>query len=75
MFPSWIAEQYGRDKGCEDAATFALRAGVELLLGPCTGIDPAVSWVKTGDGQVFDYDLMPFDTGRISCSQAILVTP
>ena len=72
MVPGWIAGQYGRDEGRVDVAALAQRAGVQLLLGPCTGIDPAASWVKTGGGQVLEYDMVSFDTGGIGRSAELL---
>ncbi|WP_298301191.1 FAD-dependent oxidoreductase [uncultured Erythrobacter sp.] len=72
MVPGWLAGQYGRDQGVVDLAALAERAGVQLLLGPCTGIDPEARWIKTGGGQVLEYDLVSFDTGGVGRAQDLL---
>ena len=72
MVPGWIAGQSGRDEGRVDVAALAQKAGVQLLLGPCTGINPELGWVKTGGGQVLEYDLVSFDTGGIGRAATVL---
>lgn len=72
MVPGWIAGQYGRDEGRVDVAALAQKAGVQLLLGPCTGIDPEAGWVKTGGGQVLEYDAVSFDTGGVGRASQVL---
>ncbi|UAB78029.1 FAD-dependent oxidoreductase [Erythrobacter sp. SCSIO 43205] len=72
MVPGWIAGQYARDEGLVDVGALAARAGVQLLLGPCTGIDPQAGWVKTGGGQVIEYDVVSLDTGGVGRSSRIL---
>lgn len=72
MVPGWIAGQYARDEGLVDVGALAERAGAQLLLGPCTGIDPEARWVKTGGGQVLEYDVVSFDTGGVGRAQQIL---
>ena len=74
MVPGWIAGQYSRDQGTVDVAQLARSAGVQLLLGPCTGIDPEAGWVKTGGGQVLEYDVVSFDTGGVGRAKQILGT-
>ena len=70
--PGWISGQYSRDEGLVDVGALAERAGVQLLLGPCTGIDPEAGWVKTGGGQVIEYDVVSFDTGGVGRSPRLL---
>lgn len=70
--PGWIAGQYGLDDGLVDLADLAARARVQLLLGPCTGIDPEACRVKTGGGMVLDYDVVSLDTGGVGRAQALL---
>ncbi|MEO1220474.1 MAG: FAD-dependent oxidoreductase [Pseudomonadota bacterium] len=72
MVPGWIAGQYERDDGVVDVAALAEKAGVQLLLGPCTGIDPAAGWVKTGGGQVIEYDIVSLDTGGVGRANTLL---
>lgn len=72
MVPGWIAGQYERDAGLVDVAALAKRAGAQLLLGPCIGIDPEAHWVKTGGGQVIEYDVVSFDTGGVGRAQKVL---
>jgi len=72
MVPGWIAGQYDRDDGLVDLAPLAERAGAQLLLGRCTGIDPEACWIKTGGGQVLEYDVASFDTGGVGQAQALL---
>lgn len=74
MVPGWIAGQYGLRDGVVDLASLAKRAGVQLLLGRCTGIDPKARWVKTGGGQVLEYDVASFDTGGVGRAQSVLGT-
>ena len=72
MVPGWIAGEYARDEGTVDVGALAIRAGAQLLLGPCTGIDPEAGWVKTGGGQVLEYDVVSIDTGGVGQAQRIL---
>ena len=70
--PGWISGQYARDEGLVDVGALAARAGAQLLLGPCTGIDPEAGWVKTGGGQIIEYDVVSFDTGGVGRSPRLL---
>lgn len=72
MVPGWIAGQYEREDGLVDLAPLAKRAGVQLVLGRCTGIDPDARWIKTGGGQVLEYDVASLDTGGVGRARAML---
>jgi NADH dehydrogenase FAD-containing subunit len=72
MVPGWIAGQYERDEGVVDLAALAERAGVQLLLGPCTGIDPERCWVRTGGGQPLEFDVVSIDTGGVGRAERLL---
>lgn len=72
MVPGWIAGQYSRDEGLVDVGALAQRAGVQLLLGSCTGIDPGAGRVKTGGGQVIEYDVVSIDTGGVGRAARVL---
>ncbi|KEO90137.1 NADH dehydrogenase [Erythrobacter longus] len=72
VVPGWIAGQYQREDGLVDLAALAKRAGVQFLLGRCTGIDPEARWVKTGGGQVLEYDVASFDTGGVGRAHNVL---
>ena len=72
MVPGWIAGQYNRDIGRVDLAALAERAGVQLLLGSCTGIEPEANWIRTGGGQVIEYDIASFDTGGVGQAHKLL---
>lgn len=72
MVPGWIAGQYSRDEGVVDLGALAKKAGVQLLLGECTGIDPQAGRVKTFGGQALEYDVASFDTGGISRAPELL---
>lgn len=72
MVPGWIAGQYERDEGVVDLAALAQRAGVQLLLGPCTGIDPERRWIRTGGGQPLEFDIVSIDTGGVGQAEKLL---
>lgn len=63
MVPGWLAGQHGRDDGLVDLAGLAARAGVELVLDRCTGLDPDARVVRTAGGGQIGFDLAAFDTG------------
>ncbi len=63
MVPGWIAGQHGRDQALVDLAGLAQRAGVELVLDRCTGIDPDARRVRTAGGGTIAFDFASIDTG------------
>ncbi len=63
MVPGWIAGQHAQDDGLVDLAALAARAGVELVLDRCTGLDPEARVVRTAAGEVIRFDIASFDTG------------
>ena len=63
MVPGWIAGQHARDDGLVDLAALAARAGVELVLDRCNGLDPEARVVRTAAGEAIRFDIASFDTG------------
>jgi NADH dehydrogenase FAD-containing subunit len=63
MVPGWIAGQHTQDDGLVDLAALAARAGAELVLDRCTGLDPEARVVRTAAGEVIRFDIASFDTG------------
>ncbi|PLK23647.1 hypothetical protein C0V72_08380 [Porphyrobacter sp. TH134] len=63
MVPGWLAGQHGRDDGLVDLAALAARAGVELILDRCTGLDPDARVVTTASGAHITFGIASFDTG------------
>jgi len=63
MVPGWLAGQHGKDDGLVDLAALAARAGVELVLDRCTGLDPEARVAHTAQGRRLAFDFASFDTG------------
>ena len=72
MVPGWMAGQHAQDDGLVDLAALAARAGVELVLGRCAGIDPAVRQVTTAAGESIAFDFASIDTGGEGRAAAVL---
>ena len=72
MVPGWIAGQHGRDEALVDMAALAQRAGVELILDSCTGLDPDARRVRTAGGGKIAFDIASFDTGGEGRGAALL---
>lgn len=72
MVPGWIAGQHARDSGLVDLAALARRAGVELVLDRCAGIDPDARRVATAAGDVIAFDVASIDTGGEGRAAALL---
>lgn len=63
MVPGWIAGQHAQDDGLVDLAALAARAGAELVLDRCNGLDPEARVVRTAAGEAIRFDIASFDTG------------
>lgn len=72
MVPGWIAGQHGMDDGRVDLAALAARAGVALVLGRCTALEPGSRRVHTDAGAALDFDAASFDTGGEGQGAALL---
>ena len=72
MVPGWIVGQHGRDQALVDVAALAQRAGVELILDSCTGLDPDARRVRTAGGEEIAFDFASFDTGGEGRGAALL---
>ena len=72
MVPGWLAGQHGQREGVVDVAGLAARAGVELVLDRCTGLDPEARAVRTAGGGEIAFKLASFDTGGEGRGAALL---
>ncbi|MFN4019765.1 MAG: FAD-dependent oxidoreductase [Erythrobacter sp.] len=72
MVPGWLVGHHARDDGLVDLAALAQRAGVELVLGTCTAIDPAARVVRMVGGASIAFDLASIDTGGVGRARALL---
>ena len=72
MVPGWLAGHYGQGEGIVDLAGLAARAGVELVLDRCTGLDPEARVVRTAGGVAITFKLASFDTGGEGRGAALL---
>ena len=72
MVPGWLAGQHAQDDGLVDLAALAARAGVELVLGRCAGIDPEARTVTTAAGESIAFDFVSIDTGGEGRAAAVL---
>ncbi|MDJ0642596.1 MAG: FAD-dependent oxidoreductase [Erythrobacter sp.] len=72
MVPGWIAGEHDRDAGLVDLAGLARRAGVDLVLDRCTGIDGDSGTIATESGSSIRFDFASLDTGGIGRARAIL---
>ncbi|PKP96351.1 MAG: hypothetical protein CVT76_07055, partial [Alphaproteobacteria bacterium HGW-Alphaproteobacteria-15] len=72
MVPGWIVGQHSRDEALVDLAALAQRAGIELVLDSCTGLDPDARRVRTAGGGDIAFDITSFDTGGEGRGAALL---
>lgn len=72
MVPGWIAGQHTRDAGLVNLAALARRAGAELVLDRCAGIDPDRRVVTTAGGAAIAFDIASIDTGGEGRAAAVL---
>ncbi|MDP2131557.1 MAG: FAD-dependent oxidoreductase [Erythrobacter sp.] len=72
MVPGWIVGQHSRDEALVDLAALAQRAGVELVLDSCTGLDTDARRVRTAGGGEIAFDIASFDTGGEGRGAALL---
>jgi len=72
MVPGWLAGQHHADDGLVDLAALAQRAGVDLILDRCTGLDPDARRVRTAGGGTIRFDIASFDTGGEGRAAALL---
>lgn len=72
MVPGWLAGQHAQDDGLVDLAALAARAGVDLVLGRCAGIDAAARKVTTAAGESIAFDIASLDTGGEGRAAALL---
>lgn len=72
MVPGWLVGQHGQGEGVVDLAGLAARAGVELVLDHCTGLDPEARVVRSAGGGEIAFKLASFDTGGEGRGAALL---
>jgi NADH dehydrogenase FAD-containing subunit len=72
MVPGWLAGQHGQDDGLVDLAALAARAGAELVLDRCIGLDPGARVVTTASGAQIAFATASFDTGGVGRAAAVL---
>ena len=70
MVPGWIAGQHRRDEGTVNLAALAARAGVDLVLDSCVGVDPDAQVVQTHQRDVA-FDVVSVDTGGVARRSAL----
>lgn len=71
MVPGWLAGQHAPDEGLVNLAALAARAGVDLVLDACVGVDPDARLVRTHRRDVA-FDVVSFDTGGVAHGTAAL---
>ena len=72
MVPGWIAGQYGASDGLVDLAALAARAGAELMLDTCCGLDLIGKSVLTEGGHDVPFDVLSIDAGGTGRSDRLL---
>lgn len=72
MVPGWIAGHHERGDGLVDLAALASRAGVELMLDRCTGLDPDRRVAFTEGGQEIAFDIASVDSGGVGRAKQVL---
>ncbi|MEK6244471.1 MAG: FAD-dependent oxidoreductase [Pseudomonadota bacterium] len=65
MVPGVVAGHYAVAEAQIDLAPLAARAGVELVLGSVSSIDPAAKNVALENGQVIPYDIASLNLGSL----------
>ena len=63
MAPGLVAGQYERQELEIDAVPLARRAGVRVILAPCTGVEAAARRVLIEGREALSFDLASFDVG------------
>lgn len=63
MLPGWVAGQYEIDECAIALDAMAERAGIELRITRCTGLDLSTNTVACADGSTVPFDLLSIDTG------------
>ncbi len=72
MVPGWIAGRHSLGQGRVDLAALAARAGVELILARCTGIDPAARVLVLGTEERLSFRFASIDAGGAGRAAALL---
>lgn len=72
MVPGWIAGEHERDDGLVDLAALVERAGCDLVLDRCVGIDPDQRIAFTDKGQQICFDIASIDTGGVGRAVRVL---
>jgi NADH dehydrogenase FAD-containing subunit len=72
MVPGWLAGQHGQDDALVDLAALAARAGAQLVLDRCIGLDPGARVVTTASGAQIAFVTASFDTGGVGRAAAVL---
>ncbi len=72
MVPGWIVGRYSCDEGTVDVAALARRAGVEMVLDACVGIDPEACTILTTGGKTIEFGIASIDTGGIGRAHQVL---
>lgn len=70
MVPGWIAGQHRHDEETVNLAALPTRAGAELVLNACVGVDPDARVVQTHQRDVA-FDVVSFDTGGVARRSAL----
>jgi selenide,water dikinase len=66
MLPGWIAGHYHREDCHIDLAQLCQRAGCELILTRCNGLNPEAKRVFCENGRALPFDFVSVDTGTHS---------
>lgn len=72
MVPGWIAGQHPLAQGRVDLAALAARAGIALIAGRCTAIDPDARALTLGGGERLSFGLAAIDAGGAGRAAAVL---
>ncbi|GMN03004.1 FAD-dependent oxidoreductase [Erythrobacter sp. MTPC3] len=72
MVPGWISGQYDRDTGLVDVAALARRAGTDLVLDRCSGIDLAARCALLAGGGSVSFEIASIDTGGVGQAHRVL---
>lgn len=72
MVPGWISGQYDRDTGLVDVAALARRAGAELLLDRCCGINLEAKRAILERGRSVSFAIASIDTGGVGQAHHVL---
>ena len=72
MIPGTAAGRYEPGDGLIDLKALAGRAGCELILDRCLGIDPDLRILSTESGRTVGFDVCSIDTGGVERASAVL---